>query len=95
MTEGYVRWSGALIRKSVVVIVLLIVISAWRRGFFANRIPSSFLPDEDQGYAYVNLQLPNAASLERTDAVAAEVEKILSENAGRAVLRRAWLDSVC
>jgi HAE1 family hydrophobic/amphiphilic exporter-1 len=50
--------------------------------FFANRIPSSFLPDEDQGYAYVNVQLPNGASLERTTAVTADVEKILLNTPG-------------
>ena len=45
--------------------------------FFANRVPTSFLPDEDQGYFYVNVQLPNAASLQRTDAVVEDVEKII------------------
>src|SRR5580765_3291861 len=75
-TEGYVRWSAVLIRKTVVAVVLLVVFGL-AGGFFANRVPSSFLPDEDQGYAYVNLQLPNGASLERTTAVAADVEKIL------------------
>src|SRR5712691_11847255 len=64
-TEGYVRWSAALIRKTVVVVVLLVAF-ALAGGFFASRVPSSFLPDEDQGYAFVNLQLPNGASLERT-----------------------------
>ena len=80
-TEGYVRWSAVLVRKTVVVVVLLAVFSA-AGGFFANRIPSSFLPDEDQGYAYVNVQLPNAASLERTTAVTADVEKILMNTPG-------------
>ena len=64
-----------LIRKTVVVVVLLVAFGV-AGVFFANRVPSSFLPDEDQGYAYVNLQLPNGASLERTTAAAADVEKI-------------------
>src|SRR6266850_51849 len=51
-------------------------------GFFAKQVPSSFLPDEDQGYAFINLQLPNGASLERTTAVAADVEKILANTPG-------------
>ena len=51
-------------------------------GFFANRVPSSFLPDEDQGYAYVNLQLPNGASLERTSQAAAQIENILANTPG-------------
>ena len=40
----------------------------WRRVSSAARVPSSFLPDEDQGYMFLHLQLPNAASLERTEA---------------------------
>ncbi len=80
-TEGYVRWSGALIRKGVVVLVLLAACGAV--GIFAgSRVPSSFLPDEDQGYLYVNMQLPNAASQERTTAAAAQVEKILANTPG-------------
>ena len=50
--------------------------------FFGSRLPSSFLPDEDQGYLYVNMQLPNAASLERTSAAARQVEKILANTPG-------------
>jgi HAE1 family hydrophobic/amphiphilic exporter-1 len=77
-TQGYVRWSAVLIRKTVVVIVLLVLFSV-AGGFFANRLPSSFLPDEDQGYAYVNVQLPNGASFARTTAVVEQVEKILMD----------------
>jgi HAE1 family hydrophobic/amphiphilic exporter-1 len=80
-TDGYVRWSRVLLQKTVVVAVLLVAFSI-AAGFFANRVPSSFLPDEDQGYCYINLQLPNAASLERTTQVVAEVEKILSNTPG-------------
>jgi HAE1 family hydrophobic/amphiphilic exporter-1 len=80
-TEGYVRWSAVLIQKTVVVVVLLVGFCI-AGGFFANRVPSSFLPDEDQGYVYINLQLPNSASLERTSAVAADVEKILANTPG-------------
>src|SRR5262249_6215350 len=80
-TEGYVRWSGVLLRKTAVVVLLLVVFCV-AAGFFANRLPASFLPDEDQGYAYVNLQLPSAASFERTTAVTAEVEKIIMDTPG-------------
>jgi len=51
-------------------------------GFFSSRVPSSFLPDEDQGYFYVNLQLPIAASLQRTDEVARKVENVLAHSPG-------------
>jgi HAE1 family hydrophobic/amphiphilic exporter-1 len=80
-TEGYVRWSAVLVRKTVVVVVLLVAFCV-AGGFFASRVPSSFLPDEDQGYIYVNLQLPNGASLERTTAVAADMEKIIMNTPG-------------
>jgi HAE1 family hydrophobic/amphiphilic exporter-1 len=80
-TEGYVRWSAVLVRKSVVVIVLLVAFSLLA-GFFARRVPSSFLPDEDQGYALANLQLPNGSSLQRTTAATADVEKILMNTPG-------------
>src|SRR6202167_843999 len=80
-TDGYVRWSGVLVRKTPVVMVLLLAFCI-AAGFFAHLVPSSFLPDEDQGYAYINLQLPNGASLERTTAVAADIEKIIADTPG-------------
>ena len=80
-TEGYVEWSGVLVKKTGVMVVLLVVFGV-AAGFFSNRIPSSFLPDEDQGFAYVNVQLPNGSSLERTTAVSKDVEKILMDTPG-------------
>jgi len=80
-TGQYVRWSGVLLQKSFVMIVLLAGFSV-AAAFFATRVPSSFLPDEDQGYAYINLQLPNGASLERTTRVVADVENILKNTPG-------------
>lgn len=80
-TDGYVRWSAVLIKKTVVVVVMLVVFAA-AGGFFANHIPTSFLPDEDQGYAYVNVQLPNGASLERTRAVVNQVDNIIMNTPG-------------
>jgi HAE1 family hydrophobic/amphiphilic exporter-1 len=76
-TEGYGHWSGRLLQKSVLTLVLLVAAGA-AGMFFAGRVPSSFLPDEDQGYLYVNMQLPNSASLGRTTDAAAQVEKILA-----------------
>jgi HAE1 family hydrophobic/amphiphilic exporter-1 len=80
-TEGYVRWSHALIRKSAMAFVVLAVFGAgaW---FFSGRVPSSFLPDEDQGYMFLHLQLPNAASLERTDQACKKIERILAKMPG-------------
>jgi len=80
-TELYVRLCGGFLRKSA---LALAVIAAFAigAGFFGSRLPSSFLPEEDQGYLFVNMQLPNAASLERTAAASRQVEKILAATPG-------------
>jgi hydrophobic/amphiphilic exporter-1 (mainly G- bacteria), HAE1 family len=80
-TDSFVRLSGDLIRKAAVVIVLLGVAggAAW---FFGGHLPTSFLPDEDQGYLYINMQLPNAASMERTSDAAKQVENVLAKTPG-------------
>ena len=80
-TEGYVRWSEVLIRKSVIALAILVAFGL-AAFFFSNRVPTSFLPDEDFGYLYVNMQLPNAASLGRTNEAARQVENILSQTPG-------------
>ena len=80
-TRGYVSLSGALVRRSVLALVALLVFGV-AGLFFSGRVPSSFLPDEDQGYVYVNMQLPNAASLERTSAASRQVEEILTNTPG-------------
>ena len=80
-TEIYVKICAGVLRKGA---LALFVIAAFAviATFFGMRLPSSFLPDEDQGYAFINMQLPNAASLERTSAVAAQVEQILAKTPG-------------
>jgi hydrophobic/amphiphilic exporter-1 (mainly G- bacteria), HAE1 family len=80
-TEIYLRVSGVMIRKSVLALVMLAA-SGLAAAFFGSRVPSSFLPDEDQGYVYVNMDLPNVASLERTSAAARQVEEILAKTPG-------------
>ncbi|MGB2890381.1 MAG: multidrug efflux RND transporter permease subunit [Candidatus Acidiferrales bacterium] len=81
VTNAYVRLCGILIRKSAIALILLAVFGA-AAGWFSSKVPSSFLPDEDQGYLYINLQLPNAASLQRTDAVAKKIENALAKTPG-------------
>jgi hydrophobic/amphiphilic exporter-1 (mainly G- bacteria), HAE1 family len=77
----YVTISGLLIRKAVLSVVIL-GIFAVLAGVVGQRLPTSFVPQEDAAFMMVNIQLPDAASLQRTDAVARKVEEILSETAG-------------
>jgi HAE1 family hydrophobic/amphiphilic exporter-1 len=78
-TDRYVSFAGVLVRKMfrgiVFMGVLMYVIVA-----LVQRIPGGFVPEEDQGYLLINALLPDAASLERTDAVMKKVEKILEEH---------------
>ena len=63
------------IKRGMVFIVLLII----GTGIIGKLLPGGFIPPEDMGYLLVNIQLPDAASLQRTDAVAKKVEKILEQ----------------
>jgi len=80
-TEVYVKICAGFLSKGVLALVV-IASFAVVAAFFSSRLPSSFLPDEDQGYAFINMQLPYAASLERTSAVASQVEQILANTPG-------------
>jgi hydrophobic/amphiphilic exporter-1 (mainly G- bacteria), HAE1 family len=81
MTDGYVNWSHLLIRRWVLSMLLLVGISAIavRMG---NGLPTSFIPEEDQGYAFIQIQLPDAASLQRTDAVMRKLDDMLAHTHG-------------
>jgi HAE1 family hydrophobic/amphiphilic exporter-1 len=80
-TDGYVGACGHLIRKSAFSMLLLLVFAAFA-GLVVSRLPGSFVPDEDQGYFYLNVQLPLAASLQRTAAVNDTLDAILKETPG-------------
>jgi HAE1 family hydrophobic/amphiphilic exporter-1 len=74
-TDGYVGACGHLIRKSAFSMVLLLVVAIFA-GLIGSRLAGGFVPDEDQGYFYVNVQLPLAASLDRTAAVNDKLDAI-------------------
>ncbi len=80
-TNGYVRASAWLIRK-VVISLLIIGVTGVGTVFIGEQVPGGFLPEEDQGYLYVQLQLPDASSLQRTNAAAADVEKVIMNTPG-------------
>jgi len=77
----YLRLSGGLIRKSAIAAVALAGFAV--AGMFIGKVlPSSFLPDEDQGYMYIQMQLPEASSTERTKEAARAVEAVLKSTPG-------------
>jgi HAE1 family hydrophobic/amphiphilic exporter-1 len=80
-TRGYVSLSHGLIRKPLIGIATLALFAA-AAGLMGSRLPNSFLPEEDYGYFLMNIQLPPAASLDRTDAVAQKVDDILKHTDG-------------
>jgi HAE1 family hydrophobic/amphiphilic exporter-1 len=79
--DGWVNLSHALIRKAVIAVVILVAFLG-AAALLAKRSPTSFLPTEDYGYMFVNVQLPPPASLERTDGALKKVEDILAKTAG-------------
>src|SRR5690242_4488870 len=80
-TDGYVSLCGSLIRKAGVSMLLLLGMAVLA-GWFGSRLPSGFLPDEDQGYVFAGLQLPNAASLQRNDDASRKIEEMILKTPG-------------
>jgi len=80
-TEGYIRICQLLMRR-VVLCVLFLVLVVVATGLLGGKIPSGFVPIEDQGYLFGNLSLPETASLQRTAAACQDVEDILRKTPG-------------
>ncbi|MGZ6200457.1 MAG: efflux RND transporter permease subunit [Thermodesulfobacteriota bacterium] len=80
-SKGYVSLCGSLIRKSGLSLLFLVGITVLA-GLLGKGIPTGFLPEEDQGYLYINAALPDAASLQRTDETCRKVEEILKNTPG-------------
>jgi hydrophobe/amphiphile efflux-1 (HAE1) family protein len=78
-TDRYVSFAGILARKMVRSLAFIAVL-VYVTVMLVQRIPGGFIPEEDQGYLLVNTLLPDAASLERTDAVMRKVETILEKH---------------
>ena len=81
VTHGYVTASGWLVHKSLVGVLTLAVVSVFVL-LLGSRLPGGFLPTEDQGYAFVNLQLPQGASLQRTTEAALQIDRALHQVPG-------------
>ena len=75
-TSGYSRLTRVMARKIVIGLVFMLLLTGGI-GYLGKVLPGGFMPSEDMGYLMVNIQLPDAASLQRADAVARKVEKII------------------
>jgi multidrug efflux pump len=75
----YIALSETILRRSLLALAVFggILLLA---GFLFRIIPSSFLPEEDQGYFLTMVQLPDGASLQRTDAVLSKLEQYFLQN---------------
>ena len=82
-TNGYVGGARSCSCAASILTIVLVGVVAVGAGLLRRaRCPPGFIPEEDQGIIGVNVQLPPAASLERTSAVLAQVEEILGKTEG-------------
>jgi HAE1 family hydrophobic/amphiphilic exporter-1 len=81
MSSGYGSIVGGIARKAARSMLLLVAVVAgiWIVGKF---VPGGFIPDEDKGYMFVAVQLPEGASLQRTDATLKQIESIVESTEG-------------
>src|SRR3984885_4866884 len=80
-TESFVHTSSVLINNSGLAMVALLLVGAVA-VFLGSRLPSGFLPTEDQGYMFLALQLPDGASAQRTDAAQQKISDALLKTPG-------------
>ncbi|GGG93962.1 efflux RND transporter permease subunit [Silvibacterium dinghuense] len=80
-TDRFVHTSGVLIHKSGFAMLALAIIAVVA-VFMGGKLPSGFIPQEDQGYLFVMTQLPDASSLQRTDATGLQVSDALLSTPG-------------
>jgi hydrophobic/amphiphilic exporter-1 (mainly G- bacteria), HAE1 family len=80
-TLGYTGLAGVIAKKSIRSIIIILIVGGVT-GILGKAIPGGFVPEEDEGYYLINVQLPDAASLQRTDQVSEKVEAILSKFEG-------------
>jgi len=80
-TNGYTSICGGLMRKFVISLLLMGLLALAGLGLGA-RMPTGFIPEEDQGYLFGVVQLPRASSLQQTGAASAEIEKLLEKTPG-------------
>lgn len=79
--NGYLKFSGFLARKMIITVILMLGVLAANYWLF-NRIPGEFLPHEDKGAAFCDIELPPGATLARTNAVLDETYKTVKDIKG-------------
>ena len=79
--DGYALVVGKIVRLAVLGLVVLAAIMGGA-GWLFKITPTGFLPSEDQGAVFAEVQLPEGASVNRTDAVSARVEEIARATPG-------------
>ncbi len=81
ITNGYGRMVGGLLRVSAIVLIVYVgLLGLTYLGF--TTVPSGFIPEQDKGYVVVNAQLPDGASLERTEEVMARIDEMVRSTPG-------------
>jgi len=78
---GYMKFTSVMTRRIKRGVVFILILSG-SIVLISKFVPGGFVPEEDQGYLYVNMQLPNAASLQRSDAVMTKIEEIVGQVPG-------------
>jgi hydrophobe/amphiphile efflux-1 (HAE1) family protein len=81
VTQRFLTAIQALLRHPVFSLLGFVLLLAGC-VFLFMRVPSSFVPQEDQGYIFGNIQLPDGATLERTRNMAGDLGKIIQANPG-------------
>jgi len=79
LTGSYIGVTEKLTKriKSGILFILIMFIGL---GVLGSLLPGGFMPEEDMGYFFVNMQLPDAASLQRSDVIAGKIEEILAKH---------------
>lgn len=81
ITEKYGRIVGGMVRKATrsMLLLVIVIVAIWGLG---KHIPGGFIPDEDKGYLFVSIQLPEGASLQRSDKILHQVEEVVNSTPG-------------
>ena len=78
-TENYMTYTNIFTRKLKRGVVFILILTAGA-ALFGKLVPGGFIPEEDMGYFFVNIQLPDASSLQRSDEVAKKIERIVQKH---------------